>query len=398
MRNSIKRLSETMIVSLLTEPSASPNRIGRGLLGIGRRVWRETDRKNKHSTMRYRISCWRVILWASIVGSIALFVCDVSGVNNNGWRSLYGLYMAFSVLILTACLVTIVAAPEDAFEQKVLLSFMTLFIRWLIPSILIAFLLILCLAYSSNRFYIGLCGIFVFSVPLGLLHITQTDIWLSIPLVRYSRYLRPEKLKATFWVAIIIFCFAVIQEKCNSSSEDHKYVVIVVTIVSYIVGEFVAYARDRWNDGIDYQNNIIKDADAIIMDISNRVDIDSKELIEDLISLDDHLSEDVLHRRHQKHVIASDELRLFLLLYVGRIISNDIVFCENKSRKVIIFGSLLLSASADELLRSMNNYVYEDTKKKGREILGKNQEQCEKDLCEFLFALREHLIEERCSV
>lgn len=62
------------------------------------------------------------------------------------------------------------------------------------------------------------------------------------------------------------------------------------------------------------------------MDISNRVDIDSKELIEDLISLDDHLSEDVLHRRHQKHVIASDELRLFLLLYVGRIISNDIVF------------------------------------------------------------------------
>lgn len=168
MRNSIKRLSETMIVSLLTEPSASPNRIGRGLLGIGRRVWRETDRKNKHSTMRYRISCWRVILWASIVGSIALFVCDVSGVNNNGWRSLYGLYMAFSVLILTACLVTIVAAPEDAFEQKVLLSFMTLFIRWLIPSILIAFLLILCLAYSSNRFYIGLCGIFVFSVPLGL--------------------------------------------------------------------------------------------------------------------------------------------------------------------------------------------------------------------------------------
>lgn len=251
MRNSIKRLSETMIVSLLTEPSASPNRIGRGLLGIGRRVWRETDRKNKHSTMRYRISCWRVILWASIVGSIALFVCDVSGVNNNGWRSLYGLYMAFSVLILTACLVTIVAAPEDAFEQKVLLSFMTLFIRWLIPSILIAFLLILCLAYSSNRFYIGLCGIFVFSVPLGLLHITQTDIWLSTPLVRYSRYLRPEKLKATFWVAIIIFCFAVIQEKCNSSSEDHKYVVIVVTIVSYIVGEFVAYARDRWNDGID---------------------------------------------------------------------------------------------------------------------------------------------------
>jgi len=254
MRNSIKRLSETMIVSLLTEPSASPNRIGRGLLGIGRRVWRETDRKNKHSTMRYRISCWRVILWASIVGSIALFVCDVSGVNNNGWRSLYGLYMAFSVLILTACLVTIVAAPEDAFEQKVLLSFMTLFIRWLIPSILIAFLLILCLAYSSNRFYIGLCGIFVFSVPLGLLHITQTDIWLSIPLVRYSRYLRPEKLKATFWVAIIIFCFAVIQEKCNSSSEDHKYVVIVVTIVSYIVGEFVAYARDRWNDGIDYRS------------------------------------------------------------------------------------------------------------------------------------------------
>ena len=184
----------------------------------------------------------------------------------------------------------------------------------------------------------------------------------------------------------------------SSSSEDHKYVVIVVTIVSYIVGEFVAYARDRWNDGIDLINNIIKDADAIIMDISNRVDIDSKELIEDLISLDDHLSEDVLHRRHQKHVIASDELRLFLLLYVGRIISNDIVFCENKSRKVIIFGSLLLSASADELLRSMNNYVYEDTKKKGREILGKNQEQCEKDLCEFLFALREHLIEERCSV
>lgn len=399
MRNSVRRLNETAIMSLLTKSNIPSNKVAKFLLAVGRKIWKESYAKKSHGlATRYKKNVWRALLLAVFIASIVFFCLCVSSVDQNGSLSLAGMvYLVLTILLLCIWGLIVVAAPEDAFEQKIFLSFMTLFIRWLIPSILVVFLLILYLAYSSNRFYTGLYGIFVFSVPLGFLHKAQTDVWLSAPLVRYSKYLKPEKLKIMFWVAIIISCFAVIQTNCNSSSKNHKYIVIVVAIISYIIGEFVTYARDRWNEGVDLINDIVKDSDAIITDISNKADIDSKELIEDLISLDDHLSEDVLRRRHQKHVIASDELRIFLLLYVGRIISNDITFCENRSRKVIISGSLLLSASGDEILRSMNNYVYEDAKKKGREILEKTQEQCEKDLCEFLFALREHLIEERCS-
>ena len=178
----------------------------------------------------------------------------------------------------------------------------------------------------------------------------------------------------------------------------NKYLMLVVTVLSYIVGECVTRAYDRWNGGVVLIDGIIENAGAIILDMSNKVVLESTKLIEDVINLDGRLSEDVLHRRRQKNIIASDELRMFLLLYVGRIVSNDITFCENRSRKVIIPGSSLLSANADMILRSMSNSVYEDTKKKGRKILEKTQEQCMKELCEFLFALREHLIEERRSM
>lgn len=401
MRNSVKRLSGTTIMSLLVESSVSPNKnkIWRVLLEIGQRIWKETDQKNEHSAMRYKISCWRVILWSLIVVSV-LFVCRFSDVGNNGSQLRYMLYLAFPILILTFCLVVIMASPEDTFEQKLLLLFMTLFIRWLTPVILIVILLILFLAYSSNYFLLGLFFFLYLSFSLGLLHIFQKDVWLSVPLVRYSRYLKPEKLDSLLWVAAIIFCYAAIQNKTtlNIPTGMNKYLMLVVTVLSYIVGECVTCAYDRWNGGVDLIDGIIENAGAIILDMSNKVVLESTKLIEDVINLDGQLSEDVLHRRRQKNIIASDELRMFLLLYVGRIVSNDITFCENRSRKVIIPGSSLLSANADMILRSMSNSVYEDTKKKGRKILEKTQEQCMKELCEFLFALREHLIEERRSM
>ena len=315
MRNSVKRLSGTTIMSLLVESSVSPNKIWRVLLEIGQRIWKETDQKNEHSAMRYKISFWRVILWSLIVVSV-LFVCHFSDVGNNGLQLRYMLYLAFPILILTFCLIVIMASPEDAFEQKFLLLFMTLSIRWLTPVILIMILLVLFLAYSSNYFLPGLFFFLYLSFPLGLLHIFQKDVWLSMPLVRYSRYLKPEKLDSLLLVAAIIFFNAAIQNKTtlNIPTGMNKYLMLVVTVLSYIVGECVTRAYDRWNGGVDLIDGIIENAGAIILDMSNKVVLESTKLIEDVINLDGRLSEDVLHRRRQKNIIASDELRMFLLL------------------------------------------------------------------------------------
>ena len=399
MRNSVRRLSETKIMSLLAESNISSNKVVSCLLKIGQKIWKRSHRKRHGTATKYKKTVGRLFLIAVLIESVYFFRLGILSVDQNGSLSLIGgVRLGLAVLLLCIWCLIVIVAPEDALEQRLLLWLMTLFIRWLIPVILVVCILILWLAYSSNRFYVGLYSILFLALPLGLLHITQTDIWLSFPLMRYSRYLKPEKMKTLLWVAIIILCFVLIQNNRNLSVGNHKYLTIVVAVAGCTVGEFVAYAHARWNGGIDLIHDIIKDANAIIMNISDKVNVDSKELIEDLISLDGHLSEDILHRRYPRHVIASEELRIFLMLYVGRIVSNNISFCENRSRKVIISGSTLLSINADELLRTMNNYVYEDAEKKGRKILEKTQEQCKEDLCDFLFALREHLIEERCNV
>ena len=103
------------------------------------------------------------------------------------------------------------------------------------------------------------------------------------------------------------------------------------------------------------------------------------------------LSEDS-HRLLNKHVLASDELRVLLLLYGTYCFSKSIF--ESKSRKVVVPSSLLLSEHINELLCSMSDTAYVDTSKKMICILNKKQKECKEDLLEFLLALRKHLNEE----
>lgn len=215
----------------------------------------------------------------------------------------------------------------------------------------------------------------------------QNVPWLYPPVMPYSKYVNPKKIEIiSIWLVIIFFSALL---KYIAKSNDNYY--FFITLICCVISTLANYVFSSCWSGVSIQD-IIKGSDKIILNLSCNVAINLKILIGDSIDFDLLLSEDS-HRLLNKHVLASDELRVLLLLYTGHIVSANPIF-ESKSRKVVVPSSLLLSEHINELLCSMSDTAYVDTSKKMICILNKKQKECKEDLLEFLLALRKHLNEE----
>lgn len=395
---SVEKINETQIIKLLSsdniEQENKDNLLTR-ILKIEEKIWIKKENKNG-----YKKNSRRVLLWVLLIFSICLFCSAVFNLRvsplNSIFRplnsiisvlnnSLVRYVLAFSLLAVFEIIALF--APEDTFEHVALFNLFSIAMRYMGTALLIMLALMLLVTYISGNLIGGLVLTAIYATGVGALLLIQNVPWLYPPVMPYSKYVNPKKIEIiSIWLVIIFFSALL---KYIAKSNDNYY--FFITLICCVISTLANYVFSSCWSGVSIQD-IIKGSDKIILNLSCNVAINLKILIGDSIDFDLLLSEDS-HRLLNKHVLASDELRVLLLLYTGHIVSANPIF-ESKSRKVVVPSSLLLSEHINELLCSMSDTAYVDTSKKMICILNKKQKECKEDLLEFLLALRKHLNEE----